>query len=211
MNPHWLLDGAADAPVTVALAHGAGAGMDSEFMQVMACGLADAGLRVVRFEFPYMIARRQDGRRRPPDRQPILLQIWRDVVAELGAASRLVIRGKSLGGRVASLVADELGVAGLVCLGYPFHPAGRPARLRTEHLHEIRTPTLIVQGERDSFGSRAEVAGYSLAPSVRVEWLADGDHSFRPRRASGREEADNLAHAVELTAAFCAAAGRPGG
>ena len=87
---------------------------------------------------------------------------------------------------MASLIADERGVAGLVCLGYPFHPPGKPDRLRTEHLRVLRTPTLICQGTRDPFGKRDEVAGYVLAPSIRLAWIAEGDHSFTPRGQSGR-------------------------
>ena len=102
-----------------------------------------------------------------------------------------MIGGKSMGGRIASLAGDGAGVAGLVCLGYVFHPTGKPDRLGVEHLRAIRTPTLIVQGIRDPFGSREEVAGYELSPAVRVAWVEDGDHSFKPRKASGRTELQN--------------------
>lgn len=184
------------------LAHGAGAPMDSPFMETIASGVAAAGVRVVRFEFPYMAARRAGGGRRPPDREPVLRQTWLDIIAELGGAEQLVIGGKSLGGRIASMVADEAGVRGLVCLGYPFHLVGRPTQLRTAHLKELRTPTLILQGERDPMGSREDVEEYSLSPRIHVEWLRDGDHSFRPRRTSGVTEAENLKVAVEAVTAF---------
>ena len=110
------------------LAHGAGAPMDSPFLDTIARGLAERGLRVVRFEFPYMRARRTSGARKPPDREPVLRASWREAIEAAGGGGpgRLVIGGKSLGGRIASLVADETGVRGLVCLGYPFHPPGRP-------------------------------------------------------------------------------------
>ena len=97
---------------------------------------------------------------------------------------------------------DEAGVRGLVCLGYPFHPPGRPERLRTAHLAELRTPALIVQGERDPLGTVAEVEGYELAKTVRLAWLPDGEHSFRPRVRSGHTEEENLQRAVELVAEF---------
>lgn len=176
--------------------------MDSPFMNVIAEGLAARGLRCVRFEFPYMVARRQDGRRRPPDAEGRLLATWREVVRTVGSPERLIIGGKSMGGRMASLIADELGVAGLVCLGYPFHPAGRPERLRTAHLEQLRTPALIVQGERDALGSRDDVAGYRLARGIRIVWAPDGDHDLRPRRASGASHGENLALAVAAVAAF---------
>ncbi|MEX2454291.1 MAG: alpha/beta family hydrolase [Rhodospirillaceae bacterium] len=200
----FLFDGPAQAAVTVALAHGAGAPMDSDFMRAVAQGLAGHGIRVARFEFPYMAKSRADGRRRPPDRMPVLMETYLEVCRALGP-ERLVVSGKSMGGRVASMIADEACIAGLVCLGYPFHPPGKPEKLRTEHLETLKTPALILQGERDPFGSRDEVAAYRLSESVAVEFLPDGDHDFRPRRASGRSREDNRAEAVERMAAFASA------
>nr|WP_258868061.1 alpha/beta family hydrolase [Alkalilimnicola ehrlichii] len=105
---------------------------------------------------------------------------------------------------MASLVADELGVAGLLCLGYPFHPPGKPDRLRIEHLQSLATPALILQGERDAFGRRDEVPAYPLSEQVRIAWVPDGDHSFKPRKSAATTERDNLAFAVETAAAFVA-------
>ena len=199
-----VFDGPDDAELTIALAHGAGAPMDSPFIATIAAGLAAAGLRVARFEFPYMKRRREDGKRRPPDRAPLLLETWRDVIATLGPG-RVVIGGKSMGGRIASMLADEAGVRGLVCLGYPFHAPGKPATPeRLTHLAMLTTPTLIVQGERDALGAQAEVAGYALSPAIRIAWMPDGDHSLKPRKASGLSEADNLAAAVAAVTAFTA-------
>jgi predicted alpha/beta-hydrolase family hydrolase len=198
----FITDGPPDAPHTLVLAHGAGGAMDTPFLTKMARGVAAHGIRVVRFEFPYMAARRTGGGRGAPDREPVLLQCWRDVVAELGGGAKVVIGGKSMGGRMASKVADELGVRGLVCLGYPFHPPNQPQKTRTEHLAALRTPTLIVQGTRDMFGTQDDVAGYDLAPSIRMEWLEDGDHSFKPRKTSGFSEGQHLARAIELVVAF---------
>lgn len=203
-RPEFLFDGPASAPLVVALAHGAGAAMDSPFLSAFAAELATVGggdWRVARFEFPYMAARRRDGRRRPPDRQPVLLATWRAVIAAL-APSRLVIGGKSMGGRMASLVADDGAVRGLVCLGYPFHPPGRPERLRTAHLAGLRCPTLIVQGTRDPFGNAQEVAAYDLSPAIRIHWVADGDHDLKPRKSSGRSPAEALSEAVAAVADF---------
>lgn len=202
----FLFDG--EGETTVILAHGAGAPMDSPFMNVMARGLAERGLRVARFEFPYMRHRREGRGTRPPDREPVLLQTWRDAlaaIAEVGGAGRVVIGGKSMGGRMASLVADELGVRGLVCLGYPFHPPGKPESLRVKHLEPLRTPALIVQGTRDALGSREEVEGNilsMLSPAIRIVWLEDGDHSFKPRVSSGHTEKGHLAAAAEAVAEF---------
>jgi predicted alpha/beta-hydrolase family hydrolase len=191
-----LIEGPAKARLTIVLLHGAGAPMDSPYMNTIAQGLADAGLRVARFEFPYMRARRATGKGGAPDHEPVLLQSWRDVIGDLGGGSHVVIGGKSLGGRIASMVADEMAVRGLACLGYPFHPPGKPERLRVKHLEAMRTPTLILQGARDPFGRREEIENYKLSKSIRVVWMEDGDHSFKPRVSSGRTEAQNLGEAI---------------
>lgn len=196
-----IFNGPPGAKTVIALAHGAGAGAETPFMNTVAAGLAERGLRVARFEFPYMTRRLLDGKRRPPDRLDRLVACWREVVDELDC-ERLVVSGKSMGGRIASMIADDVGAIGLVCLGYPFHPAGKPDRLRIDHLGAITTPTLILQGERDALGSRSEVEGYTLAPSIRIDWLADGDHGFRPRTRSGRTAAENVQAAVAATASF---------
>lgn len=178
------------------LAHGAGAPMDSTFMNVIAEGVAAAGILVGRFEFPYMAQRRESGKRRGPDRAPVLMDCFREAVAEFAAGGPLFVGGKSMGGRIASMIADEVEAAGLVCLGYPFHPPGQPNKLRTEHLRGLRTPTLILQGSRDPFGTAEELESFALSPRIRVHLLVDGDHSFKPRKRSGRTEAQALAEAV---------------
>jgi predicted alpha/beta-hydrolase family hydrolase len=193
------------ARLTIVLAPGAGAGLDSPFLEQVARALASGGLRVVRFDFPYMRAARAAGRRTArPDAPAVLEQTWLQVIGELGEPSRLVIGGKSMGGRIASMVADRAGVKGLVCLGYPFHPTGRPGILRVAHLEKLATPALILQGERDAFGSREEIAAYTLSPAIRLAFLPDGDHSFKPRKGSGRSAEENLAQAVREIASFCA-------
>lgn len=194
-DPDLLFTGPEDAATTIALAHGAGAGMNTPFMDYFATELAARNFRVARFEFPYMAARRKGGKGGPPDREPILRQTWLRVVEMLGP-ERLVVGGKSMGGRIASLIAGEAKVAGLVCLGYPFHPVGKPKQLRVQHLEKIQTPTLILQGERDPFGTRDDVADYKLSPAIRVHWLKDGDHSFKPRKSSGVTEEQNWTEAV---------------
>jgi len=183
------------------LAHGAGAGMRSPFMESFAAGLAARGVTVFRFEFPYMREIGATGRRRPPNPLAVLEAAWRGLIAEL-SPRRLIIGGKSMGGRVASLVADDSNAAGLVCLGYPFHPPGKPEKLRTAHLATLRTPALICQGTRDPFGTRADVAAYTLSPAIQMLWLEDGNHSLEPRRASGLTAEDNWNRAMDRIAGF---------
>jgi predicted alpha/beta-hydrolase family hydrolase len=204
-----MIDGPDDAPATLLLAHGAGAPMDSPFMAAIASGLGAKGWRVVRFEFGYMARMRQTGRRQGPDRMPLLQEAFRQQVRLEQAAwpqRPLFVGGKSMGGRVASLLVDGLaaaaGVRGCLCLGYPFHPPGKPLTLRSEHLAELQAPTLILQGERDPFGKREEVGSYALSPQVQVGWIASGDHSFKPTKASGLSEAQNWATAVRLVDSF---------
>ena len=207
----WLWDAAqgsiARAPVTLILAHGAGAPMDSSFMNDMAARLAGHGVSVLRFEFPYMAQRRVDGGKRPPNPAPKLLEAWREVAAEVRrhVAGTLAIGGKSMGGRMASLLADEVGADGLVCLGYPFYAPGKPEKPRTEHLAGLKTPTLIVQGERDALGNRATVEGYVLSPSIEVIWLVAGDHDLKPLKASGFTHEQHLAAAAAKVAEFLGA------
>ncbi len=202
-----LSTGPADADRVLVLAHGAGAPMDSRWMDDMAALLADRGIRVTRFEFAYMAARRA-GVRRPNPRAEAVLDEYRAVIEQVRAETDAVpaIGGKSFGGRVASMIADEEHAAGrirgLVCLGYPFHPMGKPEQLRTAHLAELATPTLVCQGERDIMGSREEVAGYALSPAIAFSWAPDGDHDLRPRKASGHTLPENLAAAADAIAAW---------
>jgi predicted alpha/beta-hydrolase family hydrolase len=198
MTIEFLFDGPEEAAATVLLAHGAGAPMDSASMTAAAKALAEQGLRIARFEFGYMAARRSGDGRKPPPKAEKLMPEYLAAVDELGQTNGpLIIGGKSMGGRVASMVADELfaagRIAGLACLGYPFHPPGRPEQLRTAHLEGLRTPTLIVQGTRDEFGTMDEVAQYELSSQIRLVWLEDGDHDLKPRKTiSGYSAADHL-------------------
>lgn len=204
----FLFDGPETAPITIALAHGAGAPMDSAFMSFFAEGLAAHGFRVARFEFPYMAARRRDAHRRLPDSPKVLLKTWQHVVERLGP-DRLVIGGKSLGGRMASMIADAAGVRGLVCLGYPFHPPGKPEQLRIAHLRELLTPALFLQGTRDPFGRREELEHIALSPAIRIHFLEAGDHSFKPLVSSGRTERQNWDEAIDVLLRFLKALSRP--
>ena len=201
MAIEFLRDGPNDAETTLILAHGAGAAMDTPFMTFFADRLSTSGLRVLRFEFPYMAARRTTGSRRPPDREAVLLDTWRAAASE-GAAARLFIGGKSMGGRMASMVADELKVAGLVCLGYPVHPPGAPLKTRTAHLEGLTTAARIVQGTNDAFGTRADVQAYRLSKAVSIHWIEGANHDLRvagrPKEATWGEGADAV---IEFTKA----------
>jgi len=199
-----LFDDATDSWCTLIFAHGAGAPMDSAFMQDMSERLQALGISVVRFEFPYMAQRRLDGVRRPPNQAAVLLEAWRKVYAEVRAkvAGPLVLAGKSMGGRMASMLADELQVQALVCLGYPFYPAGKVDRPRIEHLADLRTPTLIVHGERDALGAKAVVRQYPLSTAIELEWLAFADHDLKPLKRSGFTHEQYMALSAQRIADF---------
>jgi len=199
----YLVFGPDKATLTLVLAHGAGAPMTAPFMIYISRTVAAAGYRVALFEFDYMKRRRAEGRQFPPDRPDGLLARWRDVLADWGQGP-VVIGGKSMGGRMASmLVAEEPSIAkGLVCLGYPFQPPGRPENMRTGHLADISIPTLICQGERDPFGGPDLVTSLSLPGNFSLCWLPDGEHSFKPRVSSGRTEEQNLSQAANCITEF---------
>ncbi len=203
MMTDFLIDGTGEKG-TFLFAHGAGAGMESDFMVAFATGLAKRGFRVARFEFPYMVTRRQDGKKRPPDRAPKLLEAFRIAISEVPGTGKLIIGGKSMGGRIASMLAAETPdiCDGLLCLGYPFHPPGKPEKLRTEHLPAIIAPTLVIQGERDPFGGRALVDDLSLPSTFQVHWAPDGNHDLSPRKASGHTAEDNWNAAMDTAAAY---------
>lgn len=189
------------------LAHGAGAGFDADFMVRLTDRLGEAGVDVIPLEFEYMAAARSSGKRKPPPPIAKAAEEFRSALMKLRrSGSRVFIGGKSYGGRAASVLASDAAeagsIAGLVCLGYPFHPPGKPNALRTAHLESLRTPTLIVQGSRDPFGSRDEVGAYALSPSIRIHWLDDGDHDLKPRVASGHTHAGNIKAAAIAIAGF---------
>lgn len=204
-----LWNGPEEASAVVVLAHGAGAPMDSPFQTTLAAGLAEQGLRVARFEFSYMARQRAGEGKRPPDREVALLDRWRQVLEQVRCCHPgrpLVLAGKSMGGRMATLLAAErpAGAVAVVALGYPFHPAGKPeaAEKRLAALRAQPLPMLILQGERDALGDRAFVAALTLPPQIGLFWLPDGDHSFTPRRRAGVTEAENWSLAAQEAAAF---------
>ncbi|WP_108723623.1 alpha/beta fold hydrolase [Alloalcanivorax mobilis] len=199
-----LRDRASEADAVVLLAHGAGAPMDSPFMTDLAKALARRRVSVIRFEFPYMARRRRDGVKAPPSRMPALLDHFNQLYERVAAGSRLPVwvAGKSMGGRVATLLAAQRDVPGCLVFGYPFHPPGKPVGSRLAHFPELRAPVLICQGERDPFGRREEVNGYSLPRTVTLRWIAEGDHDFTPRRRGGLSWEHNLGEAADAAARF---------
>jgi predicted alpha/beta-hydrolase family hydrolase len=207
-----LQNGPKDGPVYL-FAHGAGADMNSDFMTQVAKELAEKGIRVVRFNFPYMVKREEDGRRRPPDRAPKLLAAYRQVIEQL--ACPVVIGGKSMGGRMSSLlmaeneqldVSDRLPVLGSACLGFPFHAPGKEPKDRLHHLEKLASPLLIVQGTRDAMGNFEEVNDYintaKIASLINLAWLEDGNHDLKPRKVSGYSHQDHIEKAIDLVADF---------
>ncbi|MBD1389731.1 dienelactone hydrolase family protein [Neiella sp. HB171785] len=170
-------------------------------MQALAEQLQAQHIEPVLFDFPYMVKAKALNKKRPPDRLPVLLQAMTEQVESLPTDLPLYLAGKSMGGRVATMLLDTLKLPG-IAYGYPFHPIGKPERLRVEHLQQLEQPLLIVQGERDTFGNQQEVAGYSLSRSVELAWLADGDHSFKPRKASGLNQQQHIQQAALLSARF---------
>lgn len=208
MSTTTLVTGPARPKARFLCAHGAGAAMDSPFLNAFAALLAEREIGTIRFEFSYMATRRDGGKRKPPPKAERLVDEFRAVLGVIPAGAPILIGGKSMGGRVASMLADEAHsggrCAGLVCLGYPFHPPNKPEQLRTAHLGNLRCPALIVQGERDPFGTRAEVEAMQLSPRIAFHWASDGDHDLGPRGASGFTRKGNLAAAADAVAAFAA-------
>lgn len=199
-------------PVYV-FAHGAGADMNSEFMSQVADALGKKGIRVVRFNFPYMIKRAEDGIRRPPDRAPKLLAAYESVIASLGCS--VILGGKSMGGRMSSMLmaenalrkpSDQLPILGCACVGFPFHAPKKDPKDRLDHLRELKQPLLIVQGTRDALGSKEEVGEYveqeKIHASIQIEWLDDGDHDLKPRKASGFNHQQHIETAIDTVSDF---------
>lgn len=194
------IDGDESSPLLI-LAHGAGAGSDSWFMQAMTKHMVTEGICVATFDFEYMRKMKEAERRRPPERIPQLLEQYRSVVELLDRPC--VVGGKSMGGRVASLLladSPSAKVAGGVVLGYPFHPKGKPTALRVSHFSDLEHNLLICQGERDLLGSKTLVSELELPESITVHWFPEGDHDFKPLKKSGLKH-DQLLQQLAVTAA----------
>lgn len=197
-----LVNQADNPAATFVFAHGAGAGQSSDFMQLVAEGISKHNINVLRFNFAYMQLAEELGKRRPPDRSDKLLSHFRAVLQDIDNSLPIFIGGKSMGGRMASMLLVESQALGCICMGYPFHPPGKTEKLRTEHLKVINKPVLILQGERDTFGTREEIDTYDLSAQVQMRYLVDADHSFKPRKTSGFTLDDHLNSAITQTAKF---------
>ena len=202
----WNLPKSPPAP-TLALTHGAGASTSHPNTAALARLIAEQGVRVARFDFPYMRRAMETGRRPwPPDAEDVLAGTWIQVMQQLAEqgvpTSKLFIGGRSMGGRIASYIADAAEPAGMVCISYPFHAPNDPARATTFHLEQLATPTLIVQGERDEYGTREEVEAYDLSPNIQLCWIPDGNHGLIPRKRSGHSEESNRELAATAIADF---------
>lgn len=200
-----IFNGPEEGPLFI-FAHGAGAPLTSDFMMQVSLGLAQQGIRVVRFNFNYMQQRVETGSRRPPERAPHLIKQFIDVIQRFDQP--IVIGGKSMGGRMATLVAAEVDsklmehVKGIACLGYPFHPQGKPEKLRIDHLPSINKSLAIIQGSRDKLGDQFEVKSYSLPETINWCWLEDGDHDLKPRVKSGFTHQQHIQSTVDYLAAY---------
>ena len=200
-----IYNGPVDGPLFL-FAHGAGAPATSDNMEIIAKGLAEQGIRVARFNFPYMQQRVDNGTRRPPERAPKLIAQFQSLIESI--EQPMVIGGKSMGGRMASLVASELiddshtNIKGIACVGFPFHPANQPEKLRTEHFPLIKQPIFIAQGDRDKLGTKDEVFSYGLPENIQWLWLEDGDHDLKPRVKSGFTHATHLQKTIIEMAKF---------
>ena len=198
----YLVDGPKKSDQVLIIAHGAGAPMDSDWMNDVASQISAAGIKTVRFEFPYMVERRESGKKRPPNTKKVMLETWHQVVSDWSTEQKIYLSGKSMGGRMASLMIDEVCAAGLICFGFPFHAPGKPPKDRLDHLKNLRTKTLIIQGERDSMGNRDEVSEYEVSKKIKFHWLEDGDHSFKPRKKSGFTQEEHVGSACQAAIKF---------
>jgi predicted alpha/beta-hydrolase family hydrolase len=189
----------------VLLAHGAGSDMHAATLAVVADALAGAKIPSLRFNYPY-----RDAGKKSPDRAAVLDATTRAAAAELARQAklppeRLVLGGRSMGGRYCSLITgdadDPVPALGLLLLGYPLHPAGKPDRLRVEHFPRISVPCLFVSGTRDSLAGQAalEKATRAIKGPVAFHWLESADHGYRPLKASGRTVDDVAAEVARVS------------
>lgn len=200
----YCYDEAAQAKAIFVFAHGAGANKNHAFMDQFTALLLEQQISVLRFNFLFMDKRALDGKRYPPDRMPKLTDCYLDVIAQLSTGLPLFIGGKSMGGRVAATLACApiKNLRGIICIGYPFHPAKKLDKLRLEPLIESKYPIFITQGERDLLGNKEEVLSYQLPSLIKCIFLPDGDHDLKPRVKSGFTHLQNMKRAAEEVSRF---------
>ena len=182
-----------DIKHTLILAHGAGLPMDSDWLNTLSEKFNYLGVKVIRFNFPYMQQRVDSGKKMPPNKLPILIDCFNDIIDN--TAGKVFIGGKSMGGRIATMVANNNSVKGVIAFGYPFHPVGKPEKMRTEHLKQFKKPCLIIQGERDPFGKKDEWQGFSIDPNIDLFPIKTANHDLKPLKSSGL----NLDNALDLS------------
>lgn len=194
----------------IVFAHGAGADKSSGFMEDVTELLNESGFNVTRFNFPYMDRRLNENKKFPPDRMPKLLACFEQVLAQIDSQLPIFLMGKSMGSRVATILSGATSeqsayldnIQGVIALGYPFHPIGKPEKLRVEPVQALVKPALILQGERDKLGDKTTVSSFDLPKSCKVVYLPDGDHDLKPRVKSGLTHAQNLQQAMDAVKEF---------
>ena len=185
-------------------AHGAGANMHHPFLEKITHLLNEQNINVLRFNFPYMDKRELDGKKYPPNRMPILLECYQEVLVATDNVLPVFIGGKSMGGRVAATLAksEKTEVKGVICLGYPFHPAKKPEKLRLEPLQDTKKSILILQGDRDFLGCKSEIENYEISNLCQLQYFEDGDHDLKPRVKSGFTHQQHIEQAVHAIVRF---------
>ena len=197
-----------DPKALVIFAHGAGADMKHQYIEDLVQLMNAQQLNVLRFNFPFMDKRKLDGKRRPPDRMPTLVACYQSILANVTTDLPIYIAGKSMGGRVAAILAGDKDlmnthqIRGVICLGYPFHPAKKTDKLRLAPLQETQRPVLILQGQRDALGSEIEIKAYELSSHCQLHFFNDGDHDLKPRVKSGYNLKQHQSAAVNKMRSF---------
>ena len=204
---HYLYDQASESRAIFVFAHGAGADMNSSFISAITELLVAKNISVIRFNFPYMEKRLLDGKKRPPDRMPVLIDDMSQLLGGLKLDLPLFIGGKSMGSRVAASITtsemiNHVNAKGVIAVGYPFHPIGKPEKLRLEPILSNTLPMLIIQGERDKLGSKEEIASYQLPTHCQIEFMRDGDHDIKPRLKSGFTHQEHIEDAANRISTF---------
>ncbi|WP_119393775.1 YqiA/YcfP family alpha/beta fold hydrolase [Salinibius halmophilus] len=194
--PQIVKTGDASSPLII-FAHGAGAGMYSDFMEEVSAKLVELNLQVLRFEFDYMTKIRESGRKRPPERLPKLIEQFEQVIQDADKKPSLLV-GKSMGGRLATMVGRTHNMQSAV-LGYPFHAIGRTIQDdRIAHLKSDGASVTIFQGSLDNMGAKEEVSGLSgELINVDIHWLEAANHDLKPRATTNRSQSDYLSWACQ--------------